>query len=393
MPATSADADDSPAAPEEPPAVPLLEPRDGVPEVVAAPAALREAAERLAAGTGPVAVDAERASGYRYGQRAYLVQLRRAGAGTVLVDPIAVPELGPLAAALRGTEWVLHAAGQDLPCLREVDLVPDALFDTELAGRLLGFPRVALATLVRQELGLALAKEHSAVDWSRRPLPESWLSYAALDVEVLVALRDRLDEALRAAGKRAWAQEEFEAVRTAPPTPPRQDPWRRLSGMHRLRGRRELAVARQLWYARDRVARTRDTAPGRVLPDAAIITAASHRGSDGLAELPGFTGRGARRHLRTWSQAVAEANALPEEKLPPVTAHTDGPPPPRAWQERAPQAAARLAAVRAAVAAIAEQLSLPAENLLPPDVVKRLAWSPPDRFNPADRPAEDEQPS
>jgi ribonuclease D len=323
-------------------------------------------------------VDAERASGYRYGQRAYLVQLRRAGSGTHLVDPIAVPDLGPLAEALTGTEWVLHAASQDLPCLREVGLAPDRLFDTELAGRLLGEPRVGLSALLESELGVSLAKEHSAADWSTRPLPEPWLRYAALDVELLVELRDVLEAKLAADGKLDWALEEFEAVRSAPPAAPRTDPWRRTSGMHKLRRPRQLAVVRSLWLRRDEIARRRDTSPGRVLPDSAIVAAAlAAPTGQRIDEVAAFQGRGARRHLRDWESAVAEALALPESELPPPALPSDGPPPPRSWPDRDPDAAARLQAARADLGALAERRTLPLENLLSPDLVRRLAWRPP----------------
>jgi ribonuclease D len=368
-------ADDTSEAPRP---VALLSPTDGVPPVVETPQALRAAADAIASGNGPVAVDAERASGYRYGQRAYLVQLRREGSGTHLVDPIAVSDLGPLADALAGTEWVLHAASQDLPCLREVGLAPDRLFDTELAGRLLGEPRVGLSALLESELGVSLAKEHSAADWSTRPLPEPWLRYAALDVELLVELRDVLEAKLRASGKFDWALEEFEAVRTAPPATPRTDPWRRTSGMHKLRRPRQLAVVRALWLRRDEIARRRDTSPGRVLPDSAIVAAALAASSgQPLEEVAAFQGRGARRHLRDWEAAVASALALPDGELPPPTLPSDGPPPPRAWAERDPDAAARLTATRADLGALAESRALPLENLLSPDLVRRLAWRPP----------------
>lgn len=162
--------------------VPLLTPRDGIPEVVTTPEALDRMVDAFAAGTGPVAIDAERASGYRYSQRAYLVQIRREGAGTALIDPIECPDLGSLDAALGDTEWVLHAATQDLPCLAEVGMRPRALFDTELAGRLLSLPKVGLAPLVETMLGFHLEKGYSAADWSTRPLPNAWLNYAALDI-------------------------------------------------------------------------------------------------------------------------------------------------------------------------------------------------------------------
>jgi ribonuclease D len=361
-------------------AVPLTEPRDGLPDVVTTAAALAAATRALADGEGPLAVDAERASGFRYGQRAFLVQLRRAGAGTVLVDPVECPDLSELDAALAPVEAVLHAASQDLPCLAELGYRPRALFDTELAGRLLGFPRVGLASLVEEVLGLGLAKGHGAEDWSTRPLPEEWLRYAALDVEVLVELRDALAAQLEEQGKAEWARQEFAAVLAARPPEPRADPWRRTSGIHRVRSRRALAVVRELWLERDAIARRRDISPGRVLPDAAIIEAARAMPTtpEQLAAIPGFSGRGARRHLRNWYAAVSRARAGAEEALPaPSGPPADGPPPTHRWAERDPAAARRLTAVRAAVAALADSRTMPTENLLHPDAVRRLAWSPP----------------
>ncbi len=367
-----------------PAAIPLLTPREGVPVVIETADALRVASDALAAGTGPVAVDAERASGYRYGQRAYLIQLRREGSGSHLVDPIAVSDLSILSTALEGTEWVLHAASQDLPCLREVGLAPQSLFDTELAGRLLGYPRVGLSSLLEEVLGFSLAKEHSAADWSTRPLPESWLRYAALDVELLVELRDALEVELRQAEKWEWAQQEFNAARDAPPAAPRVDPWRRTSGMHKLRKPRQLAVIRGLWQQREEIARKRDISPGRILPDSAIVAAATTPSSlpDYLTTVPAFAGRGARRHLSEWQTAVSTALALPDDQLPAIALAAEGPPPPRAWPDKDPAAAARLSAARAGLGATAERLSLPVENLISPDLVRRLTWAPPSSLEP-----------
>ncbi|MER6707104.1 ribonuclease D [Streptomyces fumanus] len=358
--------------------IPLLEPREGIPPVIADAAALAEAVAAFAAGTGPVAVDAERASGYRYGQRAYLVQLRRAGAGTALIDPVACPDLSGLGEALKDAEWVLHAATQDLPCLREIGMVPTRLFDTELAGRLAGFPRVGLGAMVESVLGYVLEKGHSAVDWSTRPLPEPWLRYAALDVELLVDLRDALEAELERQGKLEWARQEFDAIAAAPPAEPRKDPWRRTSGMHKVRRRRQLAVVRELWETRDRIARRRDVSPGKVLGDAAIVEAALALppNAHALAALNGF-GRVNRRQLEQWQAAVDRAKALPEAQLPPPGQPVTGPPPPRAWADKDPAAAARLSAARAAVTALAERLAMPQENLITPDTVRRVCWEPP----------------
>ncbi|MFF5923500.1 HRDC domain-containing protein [Streptomyces flavochromogenes] len=359
--------------------IPLLEPREGIPPVVETEDALAEVIAAFAAGRGPVAVDAERASGYRYGQRAYLVQLRREGAGTALIDPVGCPDLSGLGDALAGTEWILHAATQDLPCLRDIGMLPTSLFDTELAGRLAGFPRVGLGAMVESVLGYALEKGHSAVDWSTRPLPEPWLRYAALDVELLVDLRDALEKELDRQGKLEWAHQEFDAIASAPPAPPRKDPWRRTSGMHKVRRRRQMAVVRELWTARDKVAQRRDVSPGKVLSDAAIVEAALAVPVNvtALMALPGYGHRMGRRQLEQWQAAVDRARELPESELPQPGQQVAGPPPPRAWADKDPVAAARLSAARAAVSALAEELNLPQENLITPDTVRRVCWEPP----------------
>ncbi len=364
----------------------LLEPREGMPPLVTSAVGLAAVTVALAAGTGPVAVDAERASGFRYGQRAFLVQFRRSGAGTVLVDPVACPDLSGLDAVLADTEAVLHAASQDLACLAELGYRPRRLFDTEVAGRLLGCPRVGLAAMVESLLGLRLEKSHSAADWSTRPLPEEWLRYAALDVEVLVELRDILAGRLAEQGKLDWARQEFAAVLAAKPHEPRADPWRRTSGIHRVRNRRGLAVVRELWLERDKIARRRDISPTRVLPDAAIIEAARvlPDGPGELAGIAGFGGRHARRHQAEWLRAIGRAQALPDRALPPASApRGEGPPPAHRWPDREPEAAQRLTTARAVVAALADSHGLPAENLLPPDAVRRLAWQPPAEITPA----------
>jgi ribonuclease D len=360
---------------------PLLAPRNGTPQLVDTAPALQQAAQRLQAGAGPVAVDAERASGYRYGQRAFLVQLQRQGAGTVLVDPVQLPDLTSLAGALGDTQWVLHAASQDLPCLTEVGLRPGGtLFDTELAARLAGFEKVGLAAVVERLLGWQLAKEHSAVDWSTRPLPADWLLYAALDVDVLLDLRDALAAELDEQGKAQWAAEEFAAVRDADPPSPRRDPWRRTSGLHTVRGGRQLAVVRELWQTREEMARRRDIAPGRILPDRAIVAAAGAMPATvpELTALPIFSGPANRRIARRWLAAIDRARQLPAAELPPPTLPAEGPPPPRLWKDRDPDAARRLAASRAAVAELSEEHRVPVENLLAPDLLRRLCWEPPE---------------
>ncbi len=366
------------------------------PVVGHARAAGRETIAALAAGTGPVAVDAERAHGFRYSQRAYLIQLRRAGSGTHLVDPIAFAppaegagaeappaDLRPLGAAIADAEWVIHAASQDLPCLYEVGLVPRTLFDTELAARLLGFPRVALGTMLEELLGVRLLKEHSASDWSTRPLPTEWLTYAALDVELLLELRDVLHARLEETGKLEWAQQEFAALvagrgRAAgaagrPVAAYVGNP----QGAHPARARR---TSPRSGRPGTTIARELDRAPGRILADVGLseLAAAGTPSRAALRQIPAFARRQARRFEAAWLAALESVvrhcarRSCRRCTCPATVRRRPGCGRPRTRSPRPgwPRSAE-------ALQAIAEQHELPVENLLTPDYVRRLAWRPP----------------
>jgi ribonuclease D len=363
----------------EPEATPLLAPRDGVPELSVSASEIKRAADLLGSGNGPFAVDAERASGFRYSNRAYLLQIRRAGAGTVLIDPVnhggdPVTTVAPIAEVLATDEWVLHAADQDLPCLAEIGMIPVKLYDTELAGRLAGFDRVNLATMVQRLLGVQLMKGHGAADWSKRPLPDEWLNYAALDVEVLLELRHAIAAVLEEQGKSDWAAQEFEYLRTFEAAPTRRDRWRRTSGIHKIRDPRALAAVRELWTTRDHIARRRDIAPGRILPDAAIINAATANPDtvEKLTALPVFGGSRQRRSAQVWLDALTRARTT--EDPPQAQEPSNGPPPASRWARRKPEAAARLETARTGLTELSQRVSVPAENLVSPDVVRRLCW-------------------
>ncbi|WP_083508741.1 HRDC domain-containing protein [Arthrobacter alpinus] len=362
---------------ELPELVELDMPRDGIPAVVESEPALKRCAAALAAGTGPAAVDTERASGFRYGQRAMLVQIRREGAGTWLIDPEAFDDLKIIDDALRGVEWILHAASQDLPCLAGVGMWPDKLFDTELAARIAGLPRVGLGAVVESLLGFHLAKEHSAADWSTRPLPEPWLRYAALDVEVLVDLQEELVALLENDGKLDYASQEFTHLIDSGVPAPRVDPWRRTSGSHTVRNRVQLGAVRELWQTRERLAEHRDIAPSRLIPDSAIVAAAKGMPTTvpALLALSGFHGRAAKRDAPKWLHAIQTAKNSSD--LPPLQVSNNAPPPPRVWAERDVVAAARLATVRPRLAELAESINIPAENILTPDFLRRVCWRPP----------------
>ncbi len=367
---------------EEPVATPLLAPEHGVPELVVDEKGLQEVLDQMKAGSGPIAIDAERASGYKYSQRAYLIQIKRNGGGLHLIDPVAIgqtPLWDEMSKSFAQVEWIIHASTQDLPCLREVGLQPQILFDTELGGRIAGCERVGLGALTELLLGLSLAKEHSAVDWSIRPLRHEWLNYAALDVEVLIDLRDKVEELLESKGKLTWAMQDFQAILTAPPNPPRVDPWRRTSGMHKVRDRQTLAIIRDLWIARDEYAKHLDISPGRVFNDEALVEIATKRPADvtALTKIISRRSRVVNPPTKKWHEIMIAAIALPDSELPEVRLKSDALPPPKIWPERNPPAHARLTHARAAVLDIASTNELPAENLISPELIRRLCWATP----------------
>ena len=366
-------------------AVPLLEPAQGTPPVIDTESKFQDALVQLSQGHGPFAVDAERASGFRYSARAYLIQVKRNDGGLHLIDPI---PFGPghelfaqLNTLMNSDEVILHASTQDLPCLRELGINPIKLFDTELAGRIAGLPRVGLGPLLESLMGVTLAKEHSAADWSARPLPNDWLTYAALDVELLVELRDRMYELLDTSKKLTWALEEFAAILKAPPAPPRIDPWRRTSGMHKIKRRDQLAIIKELWIARDKVAAEQDIAPGKLLNDSAIvelaITAAVTKKEFEKTLRPlGLRARWL-ENLPLWLNSISVAVSLPEDQWPAMRTNADTLPPIKLWRDKFPEKYAPLSHARAAIELIAQENEIPVENLITPEHVRRVCWKPP----------------
>lgn len=363
----------------------VVSPREGVPPLIDTPEALSTAARALAGGTTPVALDVERAQGFRWGHSPYLIQIRREGVGTFLVDTHALPDLSALSPALTAT-WLLHDAEQDIHNLREVGLDTTDLFDTMVAARLLGFDRFSLAALCERLLGLAIVKDHQASDWSVRPLPTDWLRYAALDVEFLTELHRHLATALHDAGRWQWAQEEFARVLAEPAPAPKPDKWRSVKGIGRLRTRRELATLKALWETRDRLAERIDLAPGRLVRNSALLTAAQRppRNRRALLAISDFRSPNARQFTDEWLRTLGAVALLHEDDLPPkrVPLPPGAIPDLRHWQRQDPEAWARLEAVRTAVASIADGLGMEPEVVLEPRVQRFLCWAPLDAGKP-----------
>jgi len=337
------------------------------------------AIESLKLGNGPLGIDAERASGFKYSSRAYLIQVHRAGTDVFLIDPIPLSGTATwakFAEFCNSIPWILHAATQDLACLREVELIPNDLIDTELGSRILGLPRVGLGAACEQLLGFRLAKEHSAADWSIRPFPNEWLNYAALDVDVLPDLARVLLEQLEIAGKTEWAKQEFHSLLSFRPKPQNPDRWRSMTGLHEVKDQQRLAIARELWHARDELAIKLDVSPGRLVPDRSIVALVKSKVSSRseLASLSAFNGRASRTYLDTWWEAFSRG--LSTRDLPPLKIPHTGIPNHRNWPNRFPEAEARLQALKPVISDLVNEMEVPAENILQPDLMRRVAWEP-----------------
>lgn len=361
----------------------LLVPDQGTPTLIADEKSLSLCISELSAGTGPIAIDAERASGFRYSSRAYLIQLFRRGGGLHLIDPIPLansPLIAELNEVIASAETVIHASTQDLPCLREFGIEPKLLFDTELGARIAGCERVGLAALCETLLEIALAKEHSAVDWSIRPLEQEWLDYAALDVAVLLDLRDKIAELLIAQGKIHWVQQDFAAILNAPAPRTRNEPWRRTSGMHEIKSRYQMAIIRELWQKRDEIAAQIDLAPGRLLSDAVIVALAKSqvKTMDDFLKLPEAKSRirneVQKKYITTWLDTFIYASKLKESDWPALRSKTDSLPVVKIWKSKFPLAFARLSHARFELSQVAKDLGLPLENLVTPETVRKICF-------------------
>lgn len=359
---------------------PLITPREGTPPLLATPEEISAAVEQLAAGRGPFAIDTERASGFRYDDRAFLIQVRRLGCGTLLIDPEPYrEEIGQLLApVLNGQDWIIHAAPSDLPCLAWLGLYPGRLFDTELAGRLAGLAQVNLAAMIEELLGWSLQKGHGAEDWSQRPLPDDWLTYAALDVELLPELAEAMAELLDAQGKLEWAEEEFEYIRAshAGIEAPTEPEWRTTKGVGTLTTPEQLLLARELWLERDSIAYNEDRAVGRILPNRVLIEIArlAPKTERELRAVKGFPFRKA-GVSRWWFAIIRQARDTPRDSWPTRIRPPRGVPSKRTWQTEFPESWERFTQIREIIEALGIELQIPTENLIRPAVLRTVVWA------------------
>lgn len=347
-------------------------------ELVDSPEGFRFAAAALAQGRGPFAIDTERASAFRYDDRAFLVQINRQDAGTFLIAPEGHREavadiLGPV---LNGEDWILHAASEDLASLALLNLRPGYLFDTELAARFAGFTRPNLGAMVEHVTGVELEKGHGREDWSTTPLPADWLEYAALDVVYLADLADALAQQLDADGMLGFAEQEFAHLIATRSVTPEPKTWRDLKGLSSVRSQAGLQVAKRLWEIRDAEALEADASPGTILPNRAIVGIAKALPST-LAELDAvreFHPRG-RKEAHRWFGHVQDALDAERSTWPGMQGRPANTPPTRGnWERHHPESWESLLAARKLVAETARELGISPELLLSPAVLRQVVW-------------------
>ena len=372
----------------------LAEPRDGLPPLLDTAEAIADGARRLAAGHGPIAVDTERASAFRFDERAFLVQLRRPGTGTLLIDPTgsasgstasasaftgsafsgsafsaAMDQLGRV---MNSTEWILHAAHTDLPALTTLGWRPTRLHDTQIAGRLLGMGQPGLAAMLEEFLDVTIDKDKGREDWSARPLTKDLLTYAALDVELLHELLDIVLPLLQARDRLDWyvqdcAADLRKARRLTVPT------WTNLKGIQSLRTPRSVAVARGLAEARIAFAQQRDRPLERTMSSKDIVALAKHPHS---AKRALGTMRMAKDLVAPARQAISHAMALHESELPaPLPRSSQGYPDHRNWEDDYPHAFAALRVLEQQVEQLAEELEISRESLAVMRQIRPAAWA------------------
>ena len=355
---------------------PLDQPQAGIPQLTHTD--LAPAIESLAASHGAFAVDTERASGFRYSNRAYLIQIKRADGEIFLIDPVGIEsELAPLA-ELMHDEWILHDAAQDLPCLAELGLYPKKIFDTVMATLILGFEHHSLQAIAADLLGISLAKEHAVADWSMRPIPPEMRAYAALDVELLHQLAAVLRKMLQDAGRYDWFVQECEAIRTRKPRPANPQPWRKYANRIELIDRRSLAMLQNMWQTRDTIARKLDLPPSKII-DPLLLAELARRKPRSQADVtrsPLLRKNSMQISAADLWTAIHQAWRTAPADLPERFQQKKNPlhPPLKSWETHNPAAFLRWNALREAILAHAADLGILQEILLKPKLQKRIAW-------------------
>jgi ribonuclease D len=238
----------------------------------------------------------------------------------VLVDPLAAKDLSPLAPVLANPaiRKIFHAADYDIRSLyRDFGMEIRGLFDTMIACQMLGEERVGLADVLGKYMNVTLDKRYQRADWSKRPLEEGMVRYAAEDTCYLHPLAEMLERRLRDMGRLSWAEEEFALLEQVRPSENNGPLFLRVKGAALLEGK-QLAVLDQLLQWRDEEACRRDRPPFKIVGNKTLLDLARiiPGGLGETSNIEGFSPRLADRYGRALLGAVRKGVALPREQWP-----------------------------------------------------------------------------
>ena len=267
-----------------------------------------------------IGVDLEADSMFHYQEKVCLLQFSTPSLN-ILVDPLAVKDLSPLAPVFKSNEIrkIFHGADYDIRSLyRDFRIEVNTLFDTQIAGRFLGLRDIGLASLLKERLNISLKKKYQKKDWSQRPLPAPMMEYAVHDTCYLLDLSRNLREELRQTGRLSFVEEECQLQTTVRGAEPNHQPlFLKFNGAGRL-DRRSLAVLEALLQFRDSVARRRDLPLFKVMGNSQIMALAKRKPVNlaDLQDIRGFSRKLINQLGEGILKAVHPALALPENALP-----------------------------------------------------------------------------
>ncbi len=230
--------------------------------------------------------DLEADSMHHYFAKICLMQILANGT-CYLIDPLSEMDMGPLLSALEKKFMVLHGADYDLRMLfHQHGFRPKKIFDTMIAAQLLGRKAFGLAALIKENFEVVIDKEEQKADWSRRPLSDSMLAYAAQDTHFLPGLHFALSEELKAKDRFSWHEESCEALIATTMKTREVDPdsqWR-IQGSSKLHSR-QLAALKAVWEVREEEAQKTDIPPFKIMPSEILLRMAEAVPKEGRPEL------------------------------------------------------------------------------------------------------------
>lgn len=280
---------------------------------------VKEVAARLAA-EPVIAVDLEADSMYHFREKVCLIQVASA-TESFIIDPLRITDFTPFKPLFARTDVlkVFHGADYDIRSLyRDFGIEVYNLLDTELASRFLGIAETGLEAVLMKHFHIQLNKKYQKKDWSQRPLPPEMIEYAAQDVQHLVPLAHRLEQALRGKKRFSWVAEECELLSRVRPANADDAPlFLKFKGAGRL-DPRSLALLESLLHFRKQIAEKKDRPVFKVLGNKTLAAIAVEKPTTlkQLEKMEGLSGSQLGMYGKMIVELAQKATALPASELP-----------------------------------------------------------------------------